>query len=405
MLTISKKEGNLRNKPSKAGFTLIELLAVIVILAVIALIAVPQVIKILNRARLSSAEDSTYGIVKSAENYITEFMLKNNGSLPDSDLYFYCTKDDGCILNNELLNYNLVGLSKLNFNGVLPDSGVIVISENGQYISARNIEINDFICSFSDNKVTCSKDKIQTYLKIFYLDPTNLQKKCDETMITSKTGVKEGCMKWYAYSETSSTYNLILDHNTTDVVAWVSKDDYIADGGTSEEFGIANNDRGPITALKQLKQDTINWDVSLNPRLISADEVAIVTNANQLLKWSSDKPCDRSKPIIGETISTFFLNGEYGTDSLWKTKISNSENISQFSWLFNYTTSCKQHGCQYNDNATYGYWTSTGVYGIDNGAWRVYASGALLYDRVTVDQIDNNYYSGYGVRPVITIKK
>lgn len=49
------------------GFTLIELLAVIVILAVIALIAIPQVIKILNKARISAAEDTTSGIVKSAE--------------------------------------------------------------------------------------------------------------------------------------------------------------------------------------------------------------------------------------------------------------------------------------------------------------------------------------------------
>ena len=45
-------------KKKNRGFTLIELLAVIVILAIIALIAVPQVIKILNKARLSSAEDS-----------------------------------------------------------------------------------------------------------------------------------------------------------------------------------------------------------------------------------------------------------------------------------------------------------------------------------------------------------
>ena len=37
------------------GFTLIELLSVIVILAVIALIAIPQVIKILNKARISAA--------------------------------------------------------------------------------------------------------------------------------------------------------------------------------------------------------------------------------------------------------------------------------------------------------------------------------------------------------------
>jgi len=53
------------------------LLAVIVILAIIALIAVPQVLKILNKARKSAAEDSVYGIVESAENYITNFMVKN----------------------------------------------------------------------------------------------------------------------------------------------------------------------------------------------------------------------------------------------------------------------------------------------------------------------------------------
>ena len=43
-------------KKNRNGFTLIELLAVIVILAIITLIVVPQVIKILNKARLSSAE-------------------------------------------------------------------------------------------------------------------------------------------------------------------------------------------------------------------------------------------------------------------------------------------------------------------------------------------------------------
>ena len=78
MLTISKNGGgdNLTNKPSKKGFTLIELLAVIVILAIIALITVPQVIKILNKSRISAAEDTTSGIVKSAENYVVDFMLK-----------------------------------------------------------------------------------------------------------------------------------------------------------------------------------------------------------------------------------------------------------------------------------------------------------------------------------------
>ena len=65
----------MKRKNNEKAFTLIELLAVIVILAVIALIAVPQVIKILNKARLSAAEDTTYGITKAAESFVADFML------------------------------------------------------------------------------------------------------------------------------------------------------------------------------------------------------------------------------------------------------------------------------------------------------------------------------------------
>ena len=107
MLTIYKNASKKLIKTLKKGFTLIELLAVIVILAVIALIAVPQVIKILNKARLSSAEDSVYGIVKSVDNYVTSFMLKNDGSFPDEDLEFSCGKE-GCNLDNSLEGYNLI---------------------------------------------------------------------------------------------------------------------------------------------------------------------------------------------------------------------------------------------------------------------------------------------------------
>ena len=72
---INNRKDGIRVTKNK-GFMLIELLSVIVILAVIALIAIPQVIKILNKARISAAEDTTSGIVKSAENYVVDFMLK-----------------------------------------------------------------------------------------------------------------------------------------------------------------------------------------------------------------------------------------------------------------------------------------------------------------------------------------
>ncbi len=154
-------------KKSK-GFTLIELLAVIVILAIIALIVVPQVIKILNKARMSSAEDSTYGIVKSAENYITEFMLKNNGELPNMSLTFSCG-NDGCSLNeiDKLSSYNLTDLDKLNYKGTKATSGLVTIKENGN-IEVNNVIINGFTCNYPiDEKAKCyTSDDLKDLLEI-----------------------------------------------------------------------------------------------------------------------------------------------------------------------------------------------------------------------------------------------
>ena len=83
------------------GFTLIELLAVIVILAVIVLIALPQILKILNKSRLSVAEDLTYRIIKEAETYVSNFLYKNRGTLPSENLVFNCN-NDGCLNNSEV---------------------------------------------------------------------------------------------------------------------------------------------------------------------------------------------------------------------------------------------------------------------------------------------------------------
>ena len=165
MLIISKWEGNLRNKPSKRGFTLIELLAVIVILAIIALIAIPQVIKILNKARMSSAEDSVYGIVKSAENYITEFMLKNNGELPNEKLTFSCG-NGGCSLDNNLEGYNLTDLDKLNYKGTKASSGKVTIENEN--IEVSNIIINGFTCNYPiEEKAKCyTSDDLKDLLEI-----------------------------------------------------------------------------------------------------------------------------------------------------------------------------------------------------------------------------------------------
>ena len=144
----------MRINNKKRGFTLIELLAVIVILAVIALIAVPQILNILNKARKSAAEDTTSGIIKSAENYVTSFMLKNNGGFPDGTLTFECTTD-GCILQTELKGYDIDNLTTLDFKGTKPNSGTITISNSGKNIQATNLNINNFTCNYLNDETYC----------------------------------------------------------------------------------------------------------------------------------------------------------------------------------------------------------------------------------------------------------
>ena len=182
------------------GFTLIELLAVIVILAIIALIAVPQVIKILNKARLSSAEDSTYGIVKSAESYVANFMLNNDGSMPSKNLEFECS-NSGCVLKTtNLENYDLTDLNELNFKGVKPKSGTVTIEDNGQTIKASNLEINGFKCNYPNNegKVSCEKG-------------TNSDDNPQTKVYKSGEAIELGGYNWHVIGDDGTNVTLLMD--------------------------------------------------------------------------------------------------------------------------------------------------------------------------------------------------
>ena len=211
--------------------------------------------------------------------------------------------------------------------------------------------------------------------KIVYLDPTNLNKKCIEENSVSKDETKGGCMKWYAYKEDNDTYTMILDHNTKDLVNWVTEIDYLEAGGTEEEFGsIGNNNKGPITANNQLKEDTENWDKSLNARLIKASEI---------------------REIVGCTTDNCYF----------ETKSTNSPDIpskqAKYGWLIDRTAvNCKEdYGCL-NNATTKGdeYWTDTASG--SSGAFYVSKNdlGALGQYSICPD-------CWYGIRPVITVQK
>ena len=139
------------NKKRKKGFTLIELLAVIVILAIIALIAIPNIIKILNKTRLSAAIDSAYGILSSAETYVANQMLLNKDS-NISDLTFEANDGKVCVSENDCLS----------FKGTKPSSGYVYILNNGSNFVLENLVINGFTCNkpIFEDKVTCEKEEI-----------------------------------------------------------------------------------------------------------------------------------------------------------------------------------------------------------------------------------------------------
>lgn len=73
----------------------------------------------------------------------------------------------------------------------------------------------------------------------------------------SRDNLASRCFRWYVLHTDGETLELIADHDVGRRVPWLSKEDFIAAGGTAEEYGERGNSRyGPLTALKELKRVT-----------------------------------------------------------------------------------------------------------------------------------------------------
>ena len=209
-----------------------------------------------------------------------------------------------------------------------------------------------------------------THKGIVYLDPTNLKNSCNALNSVSGTGTKTGCMKWYIYSEDNNSYTMILDHNTT--------------AGAGVAYN-STNSNGEMKEVKTaLESDTSTWDKSLKARLITANEVAKITGNTS----------------FDEKTSTW--DSEFYFDSNNQTQVANKTNKSKYAWLYDYTSSCADYGCNiehpvYLGYNTYGYWTSAPVADNFGCAWTVGRRGKLYHEPKS--------YNYLGIRPVITISK
>ena len=228
----------------KKGFTLIELLAVIVILAIIALIATPIILGVIEDARKGSIEASANGYIDAVEYKIARTEIKGEETL--NGVYPVSTLD-------------------IDMDGEKPSYGEVTI-EKGKVVSGTFV-INEYTVKYEDSKVKVEEGKLEykEYINgtAIYYDPV-LGEECKETDAISTTGTKTGCMKFYTFNDEgkySDKVNMILDHNTTPLVAW--------------------NSLGTNTEMKEVKEalenDTSNWKDKKTVRLITADEVAKIT--------------------------------------------------------------------------------------------------------------------------------
>ena len=284
---------------------------------------------------------------------------------------------------------NLIDLSDI--PNVLVEGSSYSIPE--KCIVNNNVVSNTSSLQVGNYKISCQGfdgnniDKINKEILVIskgtsvYFNPKT-GKVCNQNDAVSTTGTKTGCMKWYIYSDNNkNNFNMILDHNTTAVVAWNST-------GSNSEMKEAK------TALDS---DTSTWDSSLNARLINADEVAHIVGADRddTLKWSSTKPSGNTD--IENYSADFYFDGSGLGYSGWQSQVANSTNKSKYAWLYDRTKDCINYGCNISDSSNSGYWTSTSL---------VNGKTVRLVNRIGTLGNDNPQNPSYrGIRPVVTVNK
>ena len=339
----------------KQGFTLIELLAVIVVLAVIALIATPIILNVIEESGKGSAEQSANGYKEAIENQV---MLNEVDSSKESIV-------DGVHSVDELKSLGV------EVKGQEPENGNVYI-ENG-IVKNYIFGIGDYVVENGVATKSTNKKKYENGYAIYY-NPVSGEICEDYVEDNSKNENKVGCMKWYVFndSEDASTINMILDHNTSAVIAWNTEGEH----GTN----ISYKDSNIVPEVNKLITES-NWKSV--PRIITAYEINEITGKTDW-KQNGTMYCLESKKLDLDKYPYCDNEGTYG-------------------WLYDYTM-CKNKTydwkCPNNDESNFGYWTST-IYTVKKditNVWYLYRGGALDFNASTIDK-------GSGIRPVITISK
>ena len=263
-------------------FTLIELLAVIVVLAIIALIATPIVMNTIKNAKKGAAERTADNYIKQVETTIAEKKLENN-PLADGP---YTIDSNGNLTGNGLTEPVTIDM-----NGTKPSGGTLTISNGGVSKEGTTMTVGDYNVRYNQEKnkyeatgketssteVLCkaNTEKVTALIWAGNAVPSEESSYIREEVgllaseATSKydVGVTYTCEledgeenTFYVLETNGDNVSLIAGMNLGATVAWVTKEDYLAAGGTESDYGShGNNNLGPVTVNKVLKEGTASW--------------------------------------------------------------------------------------------------------------------------------------------------
>ncbi len=305
----------------------------------------PLVLNTIDKAKRGAAEESANSYVSAIETAIVSDMMNSN--------YNYNPEQTFTVSDNGKKIVNGEKELEINIKGTYPTSGSVVIKD--AIVKSAELKVSGYDIAYSAKAPVYTKYSNGT--AIYYNPETNT--KCSETEAVSKTGVKSGCMKWYTFNdnESSSTVNMILDHNTTATVVY--------------------NSSNVNTSMKEVKvaleNDTESWNKSINPRLITADEIARITGNS----WFDSKTATYDKHF---TLIVIIKNKQLVVQIK-----------SKYSWLFDYTYECINYGCYKSDLQTLGYWTSTPIFDSINRAWPINRDGSLSRDNYVFLIVDMDF--------------
>ena len=359
---------------NKYGFTLIELLAVIVVLAIIALIATPIVMNTIKNAKKGATERSADSYIKQVETAVATAKLDGK-DIPEGT---YQINDKGNLEGNGLTEPLVIEM-----NGNKPTGGTITIKSGNVSKLGTKLVIGDYNVKYKDDKLTAvepykgvlckanttkatalvwsgnadpNKESSYTREEVGLLASEATSKYDVGVTYTCELGDGEG-NTFYVLETSGDNVSLIAGMNLGTTVAWATKEDYIAAGGTESDYGSSgNNNLGPITANKILKERTSGWTK------LDEDQITLPS---------------------GKQIATA------GGDTKWNDS-TYGNGFSSAKWLYCSPKFIKE---------TAGYWTSSPNASDARNAWSVNAGGNLN------SNIGVRYSSVYGVRPVITILK